>query len=304
MAAVVALLLEANADPNLVNARKATAYDIGVEVGGATSEVCKLLGPVSTSRADTAAAAVAGAAADPSGFPVCAVCGERVRNYNLSRIKHRVERGDERNPYVVAFAGSAAFAGLIAQSKYHRCYTTKALRKEVSESWSVLAAVREVMSAAGLGADERVCIVDLCAGKSLTTALLELELPAALVVAVDVITELMTPHFSGRARYLRADVFDSGFTVRLRRALAQITADNPSSSSGAEAPVPVIVCGMHLCGALSARAVDLLGELPQAVGIVLSPCCMPSKKLMDVGAITGTRVTAEQYLGWCKILAE
>ena len=38
-----------------------------------------------------------------------------------------------------------------------------------------------------------------------------------------------------------------------------------------------ILVGMHLCGLLSDRAIDLYDRTPDIKGIVLSPCCLPRK---------------------------
>ena len=60
---------------------------------------------------------------------------------------------------------------------------------------------------------------------------------------------------------------------------------------------------MHLCGVLSPRAVDMVVGQPAVVGIVLSPCCFPSKKLLDIRVEAGSNDTVKQYGHWCKILA-
>ena len=67
--------------------------------------------------------------------------------------------------------------------------------------------------------------------------------------------------------------------------------------------VPVIICGMHLCGVLSPRAVDLASN-PAVIGIVLSPCCFPARKLLDIRVAAGSNNTETQYRYWCKFLAD
>ena len=56
--------------------------------------------------------------------------------------------------------------------------------------------------------------------------------------------------------------------------------------------------GMHLCGPLSPRAVEIFAALPAAVGIILSPCCLPSKKLSSVASDSGSTVPVDQYKHW------
>ena len=38
---------------------------------------------------------------------------------------------------------------------------------------------------------------------------------------------------------------------------------------------PVLILGVHLCGTLSLRAVDLFNQHPQARLLILKPCCLP-----------------------------
>lgn len=86
----------------------------------------------------------------------------------------------------------------------------------------------------------------------------------------------MAPHYYGNASYVQADVFATGFVELLRAKLEAVGG------------FPTIMCGMHLCGALSPEAVDIMAQLPTVVGLVLSPCCLPSKKLSDVAWHSGS----------------
>ena len=142
------------------------------------------------------------------------------------------------------------------------------------------------------------------------------------MVAVDRLTERIAPHFFGKIEYLRADILANKFPAELSQcfpcslpgtaaaaelgtpAATQSADRNVSGEVQSSAVVPVIVCGMHLCGVLSPRAVDLVVGQPAVVGIVLSPCCFPSKKLLDIRIEAGTNEPTAQYAHWCKILAD
>ncbi len=41
---------------------------------------------------------------------------------------------------------------------------------------------------------------------------------------------------------------------------------------------PLIMAGIHLCGTLSIKAVQIFNDNPQCVALVLKPCCMPGRK--------------------------
>ena len=53
----------------------------------------------------------------------------------------------------------------------------------------------------------------------------------------------------------------------------------------ASAPGPVAVLGVHLCGVLSLRAVQLFNDHPSCAFIALKPCCLPAKELAAKGTV-------------------
>eukprot|EP00039_Didymoeca_costata_P013605 m.209969 g.209969 ORF g.209969 m.209969 type:complete len:132 (+) comp15820_c0_seq22:1529-1924(+) len=63
--------------------------------------------------------------------------------------------------------------------------------------------------------------------------------------------------------------------------------------------MPILACGMHLCGTLSPRAIDIVSKNPNILGLVLSPCCLPSKKC---GMSCPGASQPEQYYEWCRCL--
>lgn len=165
------------------------------------------------------------------------------------------------------------------------------MRKEVTETEAIVQAAGRIICGVGLDdATQSITFVDLCCGKSLTAALLSHRYAGAAVVAVDRVSPRTVPHFSPPLQYVQADVLTDDFQDKLMSAIA------PNS--------PIIICGMHLCGALSPCAVELATQLPNVVGLVLSPCCLPSNKLYDNASVSGTRDPVAQYDAWCTSLAE
>jgi hypothetical protein len=160
----------------------------------------------------------------------------------------------------------------------------------VTETWAVIKGVERILEQTGLAdCAETVTFVDLCCGKSLTAALLNQRYPKSSIVAVDRVSPGTIPHFRPPLRYLQADIHAVDFAEQLAATI------NPGS--------PIVLCGMHLCGALSPCAVELAESVPMVVGLVLSPCCLPNSKLYDNARLSSTRIPAEQYAHWCSSLA-
>merc|ERR1712129_43053 len=88
--------------------------------------------------------------------------------------------------------------------------------------------------------------------------------PGSQVTAVDIRPAEVMPHYQAaglsNVHYLQLDMFGSQFLPTLK-ARAEAVA------------LPVLVLGMHCCGALSIRAIQLHKQVPHGRGIVLCPCC-------------------------------
>ena len=133
----------------------------------------------------------------------------------------------------------------------------------------------------------RLVAWDLCCGKSLTSILLKATYPTLRVIAVDRIPAQIMPHKRPDvAQYHQADLFSDAFEAHVRETLAAM----PGSAG--------LLCGMHRCGALSTRAIELYARVPGVVAIVLSPCCLPSKVISSVARDSGTKDPLGQYRFW------
>ena len=149
--ALVKLLLESKADPDVVNATKATAYDVANELGH--TEIASLLAPLTARHVATDAPSADGR--------FCHICGEKIHLYKLQLIKRRGDAGEEDNQHVRDFVASKAYGSLITEARFHRAINAKALRKEVTESWGVVVGIQKVMARANIMPTDPVCFVDL-----------------------------------------------------------------------------------------------------------------------------------------------
>lgn len=165
----------------------------------------------------------------------------------------------------------------LLRPEYHTWHShTKKFHKELSES---VATLRALFSHSGFVGAEGWHAVDLCCGKSLTSALLSLdsEGPKA-ITAVDWRDPSGLPHHEealARDRtqaeaayadvpvtYLQHDVLADDFLPTLQQRIEDVGR-------------PTAVLGMHLCGRLSLQAIRTL-EIDLVQSLVLTPCCLPA----------------------------
>jgi hypothetical protein len=292
-ASLVRQLLEQGADARLTNTKRLTAREIAGRhllqndrrERASDSEIAALLLAAeqrleAAAATAAAAAAAAGAATGAEPQPRCLICGETIRR------RQRVDflNDDGQSRYVSSFLRSDGLRQMRSHPHhhYHSLLETRQLRKEVSESWAVLAAVHELLSELRLDPSE-VVLFDLCSGKGLTAVCLALEFPRTNVVAVDIISDKCLPHTVDltNLRYAEADLFTCAPLLQ-----AELTAKRQAggkagleqSQAQRQQGLTGILVGSHLCGRLSVQAVELFQTLPEVAALVLSPCCWPRRK--------------------------
>lgn len=190
----------------------------------------------------------------------------------------------------------------LLRPEYHIWHSrTKRFHKELSESLALLNAARIFM-------DGPWHALDLCCGKSLTSALLSLEeMPPEAITAVDLRPLEELPHHDqalqraaelqmcqGRAyakvpvEYWRCDVLAHDFVQSLARRVEGMGR-------------PAAILAMHLCGRLSLQAISAFRQINLIRCCVLGPCCLPHssdapKELQDVYGIGMS--DEEQFDAW------
>ncbi|CAJ1332145.1 unnamed protein product [Effrenium voratum] len=200
---------------------------------------------------------------DSPGKVRCPTCQDEVATRSaLQVLGERVEQGEEQNPLVRAFFARPSMKRL-AQLPLHRAADCHNFRQEVSETMAVLQAVEKLVPGA-----EALHFLDLCCGSGLTSAALGAGAAGDRggrdrVTAVDLRPARAMPHFAEagltNARYLCEDMMRPGFRAAVEAVIEEVG-------------LPVVVLGMHCCGALSVIATQIFA-LPQCEAIVLCPCC-------------------------------
>jgi hypothetical protein len=149
---------------------------------------------------------------------------------------------------------------MMSDPRYHKLADMQKMTKEVSESMTVYETTLNLVKQLEVPLDQ-VTVIDLCSGCSLTAAILGLAHPELQVIAVDRVSDYLVPHFEGNIQYVRSDIFADDFFDKMRSLIDE--------------QHTVVVVGMHLCGLLSLRAIELTNALENAKAIFLSPCCLP-----------------------------
>mmetsp|Transcript_23525 Transcript_23525/g.35745 ORF Transcript_23525/g.35745 Transcript_23525/m.35745 type:complete len:485 (+) Transcript_23525:3-1457(+) len=171
----------------------------------------------------------------------------------------------------------------LCQIEFHGINNKNKLRKEISESYSILHAAQQcciddtlIDQAPDVGNDlnlTNVFLIDLCSGKSLTTTLASVLFPSSSsngkgnqFLAVDKLPVHLIPHMQQEnTSYWSRNIMTDIFIRELEREVKR------HSEKGL---TPILV-GMHLCGNLSERAIDIFHEITLIKGLILSPCCLP-----------------------------
>ena len=152
------------------------------------------------------------------------------------------------------------------------------LAKELCEAAPVLARARDEVAALTLpAADKKLVVLDLCSGFGYLAMFLSELLPADKVEKIVLVDLKWPPHgVAPKAHHLSdAHLVASGWPIRLTTSRADLKCASDRRnlaraflSGGA----PAMLLGVHLCGVLSLRAVQLFNDAPALVHLALKPC--------------------------------
>ena len=201
--------------------------------------------------------------------------------------------------------------------EYHGLGKNK-LRKEISESYSILYAIQDcyeqfidsqnthgcVTSDENAINFDNLFVIDLCSGKGVTTAICGALFPIIPgtkcvhnnhFLAVDKLPTHLIPHFlkDENVSYLSRNIMSEDTLHELEQEVHRQTTEEGRTA---------ILVGMHLCGHLSERAIDLFDRISLIRAIILSPCCLPKARSLSFE----TCLTKHQdgYTAWSHYLKE
>lgn len=232
---------------------------------------------------------------DAPGNFRCPICRDKVQTFPMmSRLGERVARGEETNPLVLDFFSRAEAVQKLNHTAFHRVTNCQSISKEISETMAVVRALL-----ASVDATRPHHVVDLCCGRGITAAYVAAALPDWHVTAVDRASESGLPHYEegglSNVRFMRLDLFDASCSLRIRERTDEVA-------------LPVVVLGMHCCGQLSLKVIEVYEDIG-AAALVLCPCCLPmSSKARAVSELPehlwSSPVATEKYTAWATFLSE
>ncbi|KOO35758.1 hypothetical protein Ctob_011048 [Chrysochromulina tobinii] len=165
------------------------------------------------------------------------------------------------------------------------------LAKELAEVAPVIARTRAAIEALDLPeGSPKVVILDLCSGFGYLGMFLSELLPADKVERIVLVDIMWAPHNVERQeKHLNPEhVLDPNWPIRLTtsRANLKIPSDRRILARAFLAHgAPAMILGVHLCGMLSLRCIDLYNSCPGFFFLALKPCCLPKKLFANRGDV-------------------
>lgn len=165
------------------------------------------------------------------------------------------------------------------------------LAKELAESAPVLARARtEALALQAAGPSPRLVVIDLCSGFGYLGMFLSELLPAEFVEKIVLVDVRWAPHSVERQpHHLNPEHLDDpDWPIRLTTSRCNLK--SPSDRRGLAHTFltkgqPTLLLGVHLCGTLSLRAVELFNTSPCIALLALKPCCLPPLDLAQRGEV-------------------
>eukprot|EP00966_Prymnesium_polylepis_P038186 885318-Prymnesium_polylepis.1 len=180
-----------------------------------------------------------------------------------ARVVELLRAHEADSPYIAAFLEAPYLQSMLDDESLRALLAMRSRVKEVSEAFSVCEVVRSVAGAERIqGGGEGMVVFDVCSGKGLGATLLSFLLPKGKIVMLDANGHMELSHVQARPNlsFRHLDIFSDGAPALLRE-----------EAAGASF---VMALGMHLCGALSPRLIDLAVAVDAIDAMALCPCCL------------------------------
>jgi hypothetical protein len=189
------------------------------------------------------------------------------------------------NAHGAAFERSAVRDKLHHDPAYAAWSRHRKIKKEITEAYGALRAVRGVVgrsrvpqtrgeACAGDDCDgEDLVFLELCSGRGFVSIVFADAYPKARVYMLDIDSKMDVSHLEAleRVTFHLQDLHSNECEAFIRSVCREAGHDKT-----------VILVGVHLCGALAPRAIELYESVAEIAALVLSPCCLPQRRRHDV----------------------
>ena len=208
---------------------------------------------------------------------------------------------DSANAHGRAFEASAWRSRLVNDRAFESLSKKNHLKKEITEAYGALAAVRRAIEGRRTRTNAKaeddggdLILFDLCSGRGFVSIVLASEFPNARVFMIDNDTTMNVEHvesFGERLTFHALDAFHDETETFIR----EIARAGPTKT--------VVIVGVHLCGTLAHRAIELYERIHEVSSLVVSPCCLPRRRRTDAFGYfcidVARSVHASPYTVWC-----
>ena len=211
----------------------------------------------------------------------------RAPRASLNRKKAALDfalEGEITNPHLAAFAATPLRRALLEDARFDYWRRYSRCKKELIESWAALEQLRRCVrrlfpSSAAADADAHrtgagLAFVELCSGRGCLSMLLAHEFPDATIHMCDADARMKLPHLAHPSMRNVTFHLEDVFTDEAKRTVVDAVAK--AERDGGKC----LVVGVHLCGDLARRAVELW-RATGAHALVLCPCCLPRRRRAD-----------------------
>jgi hypothetical protein len=225
---------------------------------------------------------------------------EDARALASARVRRRLAQKAQTSKYVAAFLAEPFFDAILnGDPAFVRVLSHKSAHKEITEAYGARRKIFETLRGLGYfdgeyekknenargedgddGYEVRdsgagVTIFDACSGRGVVGVLLGYFFPSAKVVMLDANGSMDLSHVAAKdnVRFEHCDLYGDS-AVRAIRETIEDEDRSDQKTFGPKKRRYRVLLGMHLCGALSPRLIDLAFGLDEVDGLVLCPCCV------------------------------
>jgi hypothetical protein len=192
------------------------------------------------------------------------------------RIDYLIDDIDNKSGYVKEWIDEPFMNKMRADPSFRRLLNHNKLEKEMNESYMVYQQTKNLLKKIGKSADDDdIVIFDVCSGKGFTSVLLSLHFPKARIYMIDKCTKMNLEHLTSLPQ-----VTFENFNVT-KSDMLKFVNDRAQGKFG-------LFLGVHLCGGLSVRFIDIYNRCEYLRAMVLSPCCLDKRntKLLQLSKTT------------------